>query len=416
VNAVGSAKLRRRTIYRRISMKRSIKNLAEMIRRSDPGASIAFELWDGETLSTDYAPNVTLRFESEEIAKDFLARKWLAFGEAYTAGEIEVSGDLREALRLGMAVNFDEAKPTLQEKLELLHAYLKTRNTRHHAVKNISYHYDRGDDLYALYLDKTMAYSCAYFRNGGDSLDQAQLNKYEHTCRKLMLKPGERLVDIGCGWGGMLIYAAQNYGIRGTGCTISRNQYEYANRRIKELGLQQQIEVVLEDYRNIKEKFDKFVSIGMFEHVGKEFIPQFMQKSRRLLSDGGLGLLHTIGKDAESPGDPWILTYIFPGSYIPHLAEIVACMGKTGFSILDVENLRMHYALTLEKWAENFENNVDKVRQMYDETFVRMWRLYLNACSVGFKYGETRVYQILFSNGLNNELPATRDHCYKPYP
>lgn len=386
-----------------------------MIRQADPNASIAFELWDGETLSTADKPKVTLRFESEEIARDFLARKWLAFGEAYTAGEIEVSGDLREALRLGLAVNFDEAKPTLQQRLELLHAYLKTRNTHNHAVRNIFYHYDRGDDFYALYLDKTMAYSCAYFRNGGDSLDQAQLNKYEHICRKLLLKSGERLVDIGCGWGGMLIYAAQNYGIKGMGCTISRNQYEYATRSIKELGLQKQIEVILEDYRNIKGKFDKFVSIGMFEHVGKEFIPQFIKKARQLLNNSGLGLLHTIGKDADSSADPWVMTYIFPGAYIPHLAEIVEGMGKTGFSILDVENLRVHYARTLELWAKNYEKNEEKVREMYDETFVRMWRLYLNACSVGFRCGETRVYQILFSNGLNNELPVTRDHCYGPY-
>jgi len=394
-------------------MKRSIKNLTEMIRQADPNASIAFEFWDGETLSTDEAPKVTLRFDSEEIARDFLARKWLAFAEAYTSGQIEISGDLCEALRLGLAVDFDDARPNLRQKLEFLHTYLKTRNTRSNAVKNVSYHYDHRDDFYALYLDKTMAYSCAYFKNGRDSLDRAQLNKYEHICRKLLLQSGEKLVDIGCGWGGMLIYAAQTYGVKGTGCTISRNQYEHANNRIRQLGLQKQIEVVFEDYRNLKGKFDKFVSIGMFEHVGREFIPQFMVKSRSLLHHGGLGLLHTIGKDAESPGDPWIKTYIFPGSYIPNLGEIVACMGRMGFSILDIENLRIHYARTLEIWAENYEKNVEKVRQMYDEPFVRMWRLYLNACSVGFKYGESRIYQILFSNGLNNYLPATREHCYK---
>ncbi|NIT39965.1 MAG: methyltransferase domain-containing protein, partial [Gammaproteobacteria bacterium] len=172
---------------------------------------------------------------------------------------------------------------------------------------------------------------------------------------KLALQPGEKLVDIGCGWGGMLIYAAQKYGIKGLGNTLSRNQCECVKRKIEQLGLQNQIEVVLADYRQITGKFDKFVSIGMFEHVGKKFIPVFMEKLSSLLKDGGIGLLHTIGKDAESPSDPWIVKYIFPGGYIPNLAEIVRELGLVGMSILDVENLRFHYACTLDRWAENFE-------------------------------------------------------------
>ncbi len=264
-------------------MKRAYRNLADMIRQADPNASLAIEFWDGEALSLSSKPKVTLRFKSADTARDLLVRKWLAFGEAYTTGDIEVEGDLREPLRLGLAVNFDGAAPTLRQKLELFRTYVKTLNTRTRSSENISYHYDRGNDFYALYLDKTMAYSCAYFENGCDSLEKAQLSKYEHICRKLMLKSDDRLVDIGCGWGGMLIYAAKNYGIRGLGCTISNNQYEYANNKIRELGLQKQVEVVLEDYRNLKGKFDKFVSIGMFEHVGKEFIPLFIKKTSQVL-------------------------------------------------------------------------------------------------------------------------------------
>jgi len=396
-------------------MKRAYRNLADMIRQADPDASLAIEFWDGEALSLSNKPKVTLRFKSADTARDLLARKWLAFGEAYTTGDIEVEGDLREPLRLGLAVNFDGAVPTLRQKLELFRTYVKTLNTRTRSSDNISYHYDRGNDFYALYLDKTMAYSCAYFENGCDSLEKAQLSKYEHICRKLMLKSDDRLVDIGCGWGGMLIYAAKNYGIRGLGCTISNNQYEYANNKIRELGLQKQIEVVLEDYRNLKGKFDKFVSIGMFEHVGKEFIPLFIKKTSQILESGGIGLLHTIGKDAQSSRDPWIMKYIFPGGYLPYLGEVIEGMGKKGFSILDVENLRMHYAKTLELWTENFERNIDKVQEMFDEAFVRMWRLYLNSCAVAFMYGEPRLYQILFSNGLNNTLPLTRSHCYAPH-
>jgi cyclopropane-fatty-acyl-phospholipid synthase len=211
----------------------------------------------------------------------------------------------------------------------------------------------------------------------------------------------------------MLIYAAQKYGIKGLGNTLSPNQCECAKRKIEELGLQNQIDVILKDYREITGTFDKFVSIGMFEHVGKAFIPVFIHKISKLLKEGGTGLLHTIGKDAESPGDLWVSKYIFPGYYVPNLAEIVVQMGLSGLSILDVENLRLHYARTLDRWADNYENNVETVRCMFDESFVRMWRLYLQTCSAGFKYGNSRLYQILFTNGLTNGLPLTRKHLYQ---
>ena len=179
------------------------------------------------------------------------------------------------------------------------------------------------------------------------------------------------------------------------------------------MGLEDQIKVIYKDYRQLNGKFDKVISIGMFEHVGKKFIPIFIEKVSDLLKNGGLGLLHTIGKDTPSPGDPWTLKYIFPGGYIPCLSEIVHEMGKTGFSILDVENLRQHYAKTLEHWAENYEQNVEKVREMFDEAFVRRWRLFLNGSIAGFRYGNTRLFQVLFSNGINNELPPTRAHVYR---
>jgi cyclopropane-fatty-acyl-phospholipid synthase len=244
-------------------------------------------------------------------------------------------------------------------------------------------------------------------------LEQAQLNKYEHISRKLLLKPGDSLLDIGCGWGGMLIYAAQKYGINGVGITLSKNQYEYADVKIKELGLDSQIKVIYKDYRHLSGSFDKVVSIGMFEHVGKKFIPIFIKKVSVLLKKEGLGLLHTIGKDTPSAGDPWTFKYIFPGAYLPCLAEIIREMGKTGFSILDVENLRWHYAKTLEHWVENYELNVKNVREMFDEAFVRRWRLFLNGSIAGFRYGNSRLFQVLFSNGINNDLPPTRAHVYR---
>jgi cyclopropane-fatty-acyl-phospholipid synthase len=380
---------------------------------ADSRFQFAFEFWDGESIAYGNHPEMILRFRSKEGAKQILRNGFLGFGEAYMAGDLEVEGDLQELLRLGIRLGYDRRIPSFWQKILLRAHSLVTRNTLGRPPQNITHHYDLGDEFYQLFLDQTLTYSCGYFTSERDSLEQAQLNKYEHICRKLKLRPGEKLLDIGCGWGGMLIYAAQNYGITGLGITLSPNQYKRANRKIEELGLHISIKVVTGDYREIDGEFDKFVSIGMFEHVGKEFIPVFMKKLSSLLKKGGIGLLHTIGKEAQSLGDPWILRYIFPGGYIPNLPEIVGEMGLVGLSVLDVENLRFHYGHTLDSWADNYEKNLEKVRVMFDEAFVRMWRLFLNACSVGFKYGSSRLYQILFSNGLNNELPLTRKHLYR---
>jgi len=394
-------------------VKRSIIDMANLMHSADPDARFAFELWDGEAIVHGNQPVASLRFRSKEGAKKVLCNGFLGFAEAYMAEDLEVEGDLQELLRLGICLRYDRCNLSLWQKIQFFAHSLATRNTLRRAPQNIERHYDLGDEFYQLFLDQTLTYSCGYFTSESDSLEQAQLNKYEHICRKLALQPGEKLVDIGCGWGGMLIYAAQKYGIKGLGNTLSRNQCECAKRKIKQLGLQNQIEVVLKDYREITGKYDKLVSIGMFEHVGKAFIPLFMYKVSQLLKKGGIGLLHTIGKNTESPSDPWIMKYIFPGGYIPRLAEIVCEMGRSGFPIMDVENLRFHYGHTLDCWADNYEKNVDKIRCMFDESFVRMWRLYLHACSAGFKYGSSRLYQILFSNGLNNELPLTRKHLYQ---
>ena len=397
-------------------MKKVIKNIAQMMHQSDPRACFAIEFWDGDAIRFGKFPQVTLRLKTKSCAKKIIRKGFLGFGESYVKGDLEIENDLLKLFRLGFAIDFDDYQLSFWQKFRLLIHSLIDSDTLRQAPKNISYHYDKGDEFYALYLDKTMTYSCAYFVKPYDSLEQAQLNKYEHIARKLLLKPNESLLDIGCGWGGMLIYAARKYGITGVGITLSKNQFQYANRKIKELGLQNQLKVLYQDYRQLSGKFDKIVSIGMMEHVGKRFIPTFIQKVSDLLKTGGLALLHTIGKDSPSAGDPWTFTYIFPGAYIPTLHEIVNEMGKTGFSILDVENLRLHYAKTLEKWSENFEGNIAKIRKLFDERFVRQWRLFLNSTSAGFKYGNSRLFQILVSKGLDNTLPVTRAHIYQDYP
>jgi len=394
-------------------VKKVIKNIAQMMHQADPTACFAIEFWDGDAIGFGSFPEVILRLKTERSTKKIIRKGFLGFGEAYMEGELDIEKDIPKLLRLGFAVNFNEYCLSFWQKIQVVIFSLLNSSTLRRAPKNISFHYDRGNEFYELYLDKTMTYSCAYFSKPDDSLEQAQLNKYEHISRKLLLKPDESLLDIGCGWGGMLIYAARNYGITGVGITLSKNQFEYANHKIEELGLQNQLKVLYQDYRKLDDKYDKIVSIGMMEHVGKKFIPTFIQKVSDLLKSEGLALLHTIGKDTPSEEDPWTFNYIFPGHYIPTLHEIVKEMGKTGFSILDVENLRLHYAKTLEKWAENFEENLEKIRGMFDETFVRQWRLFLNSTAAGFKYGDSRLFQILVSKGLDNTLPVTRAHVYE---
>ena len=394
-------------------MKEAFRELAAAINRTDPAAAFAFKLWDGEVICYGSKPETTLAIKSPEVLGELFGKGFLGFGEAYMSGDLEVEGDLQELLRLGLIVKFDEKAFSLKQKIRLLPFYLKTMATIGGARKNIAYHYDLFPEFYPLFLDKTLTYSCGYFTTENDSLEQAQCQKYDHIARKLQLQPADTLVDIGCGWAGMLLHAARDYGTSGVGVTISNNQYQYGCRRIEELGLGERIEVKLQDYKQLAGKFDKFVSIGMFEHVGKRFIPAYMRRVAELLKKGGVGLLHTIAKEVESPGDAWITRYIFPGGYIPSLPETIQEMGRAGLCVLDVENLRTHYARTLDCWISNFERNIGRIQEMFDERFVRMWRLYLNASSAGFKYGTNRLYQILFSNGLNNHLPLTREYLYR---
>ena len=393
-------------------MKEAIKNMAHRMHQCDPQACFAIEFWDGDVIRFGNQPQANLRLRSKHCAARIVRKGFLGFGESYMAGDLEVKDDIAELFRLGVASGFPDLRLPFYQRIKLYLLSLIHRNTQRRASKNISFHYDLSDAFYALFLDSTMAYSCGYFKHPGDTLEQAQLNKYEHIARKLMLEPHDALLDIGCGWGGMLIYAAREYGIRGLGITLSENQSTYANRKIAELGLQDQIAVRYQDYRQVTGKFDKVVSIGMFEHVGKKFIPAFLRKTADLLRHGGMGLLHTIGKDFPSETDPWTVNYIFPGGYIPALPEITRTMGETGLSILDIENLRLHYARTLEKWSQNYERNVARVKEMFDDSFVRRWRLFLYSSAAGFKYGESRLFQVLFSNGLNNALPLTRAHVY----
>ncbi len=287
--------------------------------------------------------------------------------------------------------------------IKIVSQRLRTLPTRlENSRKNVQHHYDLGNDFYQRFLDPTMTYSCGYQLQATDSLEQMQRQKYELICRKLALKPGETLVDIGCGWGGMLIYAAEHYGVSGTGITLSVEQAKLAQQRIQEKGLCDRIKILISDYREIEGQYDKFVSIGMFEHVGKDNFATFMQTASKLLKPNGIGVLHTIVNQGNERNGVWVDKYIFPGGCLPHLHELVEELRAAKLLIAHCENLKPHYAETLKRWAANFVANWDEIQSldpMYDERFFRMWYLYLQTSEASFRYSNLHIYQLLFSKG-----------------
>lgn len=374
--------------------------------------SFTIKFWDGDEIKIGKdEPLFKIILNKPIPKKDLITSTTLAFGEAYMDGNLEVEGDL--LLMLNTVLKYKDKFYTNFKELPNIFSNLTSAKKQ---KEEVTYHYDIGNDFYRLWLDDTMSYSCGYFRNERDSLYDAQMNKIHHLLKKLDLKEGLSLLDIGCGWGELLIEAAKMYKVKGLGITLSSEQYKKFNDRIQEENLQNYLEVKLMDYRELEKSgllFDRVVSVGMIEHVGRNNYELFMKNVSKVLKKEGIFVLHYISGLIESQGDAWIKKYIFPGGVIPTLREIISLSADYKFYTLDVESLRLHYVKTLLMWAENFEKNIDKIREMFDERFVRMWTLYLYSCAACFYNGIIDLHQIVFTKGVNNSYPLTRDYLYK---
>ena len=360
---------------------------------------------------------IILKILNKKLHYKLLFRPDLYFGEAYSDGDIEIeNGTLTEFLDLAL-MNIGRGELNffshLINKLSGSYRYLTNFNFIKKSKMNVSHHYDLSDNLYDLFLDPKRQYSCGYFKNENDNLETAQNNKIQHIIKKLNIQSKQKVLDIGCGWGSLAIDIAKSTNCEVTGITLSKNQLDYCLKKAKEFNLENQVTFKLMDYRELDEKFDRIISIGMFEHIGRKFYNRFFKQLEKILNEDGISLIHTIGS-VNPPRDPhpWITKYIFPGGYTPSLSEVTTPIEKAGLIVSDIEVLKLHYSHTLRHWKENCIKNKVQIIEMFDERFFRMWEFYLAGCEIAFKWGDQVVYQLQLTKSYTS-TPITRDYIYQ---
>ena len=376
---------------------------------------IAIRLWNGNEYYFGEGPPVgTMEFHTRGALLDLIISLRIGFGEGYSKGKIDIHGDILDIFNeFAWAFARRGDRSYYLGKLQSLLGAIRG-NSLTRSRDNVHHHYDLGNEFYKMWLDEHLVYTCAYYQQPDLTLAEAQVAKLDHVCRKLQLKPGQEVIEAGCGWGALSMHMAEYYGINVKAYNISHEQVAYAREQAAARGLSDRVEFVEDDYRTISDQCDIFVSVGMLEHVGLKNFHELGEVINRCLKPGSLGLVHSIGRSHSTPSDPWITKHIFPGGYIPTLGEMTSIFEPNKFSIMDVENLRLHYARTCREWLQNFEAVSDQVREMYDDEFVRAWRLYLAGSSTGFQSGTLQLYQILFAPGGNNDVPQTRNYLYSP--
>jgi len=372
------------------------------IQQTVPGAAIRFTLWDGFSLTSGPAPPVaSIRFNNRGALASWVWDPELNFGETYMSGAVSITGDLVSLLE-EIYRRFPDTK---RRRFRLQGGSNDISRARAHVHR----HYDLGNHFYRYWLDREMVYTCAYFPEPGTTLEDAQVAKMERVCRKLQLRRGERVVEAGCGWGALALFMARQYGVSVTAFNLSVEQIAFARERAREQGLSDLVDFVEDDYRNVSGTYDAFVSVGMLEHVGLDGFEQLGAVIDRSLTGNGRGLLHFIGRDRPLPLNAWIRKRIFPGAYPPTLREVCEhVLEPPGLSIFDVENLRPHYATTLHHWLQRFNDASDRIGAMFDEPFVRAWRLYLAGSQAAFTTGCMQLFQVVFGRPSSPGVPWAR--------
>lgn len=392
------------------------KKIARLLARGE--LPVAVELWDGRRFAPAGNPCVTLRFERHPSLLRFAHADLAALGEAYVEGDVDIVGPIDEALRAAETMVRGWGK-AVRGRLPRLASHSKKRDR-----EAIQYHYDASNEFYRLWLDRRMVYSCAYFKTGAEELELAQEQKLDHICRKLRLRPGDRLLDVGCGWGALILHAAQHYGVDATGITLSTNQQALAAERIREAGLQDRCRALLQDYREVPGEgvYDKIASVGMFEHVGLKNLPEYFATLHRLLAAGGIAMNHGITavdtdhREVGMGAGEFVEKYVFPHGELPHVSLVLKEMSDAKLEVMDVETLRLHYARTLSYWSSRLEKRLAEARVHVGEKRTRIWRLYLAGCAHAFERNWVTIHQVLAvkpADPAGNPLPWTRDYMYR---
>ncbi|MDQ7989253.1 MAG: cyclopropane-fatty-acyl-phospholipid synthase family protein [Candidatus Dactylopiibacterium sp.] len=397
-----------------IAENRIAARLSEWSRRQD--LPLTIELWNGRRFELGATSRAVLRLNSARAIGALMEPSLSSLGEAYVEGLMDLEGDVRDVIALSAGL---AAQPGGARRSEAARA----THSRKLDAESIRHHYDVSNAFYGLWLDPAMVYSCAYFRHPDDTLEAAQRQKIDHILRKIRLQPGQRLLDIGCGWGALVLRAAEHFGARCVGVTLSERQFELASQRVYDAGLADRVEIRLQDYRDVAEHFDRITSVGMFEHVGLGNLRLYFERIRDLLAEDGIALNHGITSgDPDSAGTPFgggdfIERYVFPHGELPHIGLALQEISAAGLEATDVENLRLHYAMTLRHWSARFEANATRLRELAGEKRFRVWRVYLPGCAYAFDAGWIALHQIVLTRPATLArplLPLTRDYMYGP--